>query len=281
MKKLIVISAAVIIGAAGAFFYFGKNKDPEITAVSDKYSAEEMEEACGIIKERYGSNSTYILSKVIYLGDKDSERLEYRRDAAVSFYNDGEIAEDIDCMSFEVDIKRRHDPVNIMSVVMGKDFHLGDIKDELSTNRRLVVLARNNKDYWKPVYAVDHKIIDDEVFGSVGISYTVANGKSDLYSMQDRKSAASVVTGYNSKEEPFITVRYAGDDACTPEKLAELKSRCNADIDECICFTVDLYAREDSDIWQGGIVNTDTEWYLGRKNGGDWQLIDRQKGGTK
>lgn len=284
MKKLIVISAAVIIGAAGAFFYFGKNNDPEITAVSEKYSDREMEKAFDIITERFVGNreNILIIPKVEYLGDEDSERWEYRSNAAVEYYyNDGVMAENIDCMGFEVDVRCRRDPVNIMKAALEEDFDLSCIKDDLSTMRMWVGLARNNKDDWRIVWIDDIAHIDDEDYDYTGISLGVAYRESDIYSMQDREAAASVVTGYNSKEEPFITVRYAGDDACAPEKLAELKSRCKADIDECICFNVDLYASEDSDIWQGGIVNTDTEWYLGRKNGGDWQLIDRQKGGTK
>ena len=99
-------------------------------------------------------------------------------------------------------------------------------------------------------------------------------GDSKLYSAEDlKKASAAVITDFNDwgGRRKLYSLTYAGDEVCEHE-LAYIKDL--GDYDECVVFGSVFRAP----IFGAGFPKSSVytwSWYLGRKDGGEWEIVTR------
>lgn len=103
---------------------------------------------------------------------------------------------------------------------------------------------------------------------------------SEIYSDEEIADAEDVVLDEFDNWEgcELTSIDYAGDDALTDENVDWLEGLSDGEYDQYIGFTMDFHSpTEEADIegtaWEPDTEYTDYEWWLGRADGGDWEVI--------
>ena len=101
------------------------------------------------------------------------------------------------------------------------------------------------------------------------------NGSSDVYSQEDLQAAVDKIVNYFDVTVEFQQIFYQWD-----EESANQLSYCqelNPEVDECVFFKTNFYIPEQDAEMAGAFEpNTtlaDYEWYLGRSNGWEWNVL--------
>ena len=109
--------------------------------------------------------------------------------------------------------------------------------------------------------------------GEVSIDY----GKSDLYTQEDMDAAIELIRAeFDSWEGCELhSISYAGDECNTEENIAWMNELADSsDFTQCIEFTSDFHSPvEGGGAWEADQEYTDWQWWLGRAEGGDWELM--------
>ena len=114
--------------------------------------------------------------------------------------------------------------------------------------------------------------------GETGASYdfVVDYKTSDMYSEDDMNKAIEVILReFNTWEGCVMKeIRYTDDQKCE-DNLSYINSLAvDTKYDECIVFTSTFHSPvEGGDAWEPDYDYGNWEWYLGRTDGGDWDLL--------
>lgn len=110
---------------------------------------------------------------------------------------------------------------------------------------------------------------------------TVDYGTSDLYSQEEMDPA---ITEFKKEFEQWDgcelhSVKYAGDECNSEENLKWLNSLADGgDYTQCIEFLTDFHSpvleeQLEGTAWEPDHEYADYQWWLARKDGGDWELV--------
>ena len=71
------------------------------------------------------------------------------------------------------------------------------------------------------------------------------------------------------------SLRYAGDECCSEENIKWLNFLSDgSEISECVEFLSDFHSPvEGSGAWSADTEYTGWQWWLGREDGGSWELL--------
>ena len=121
---------------------------------------------------------------------------------------------------------------------------------------------------------------DPEIAYRTGESYSfdIDYGTSELYSQEEMDAAVSKIIGEFSTWDgcEMHSIRYSSDDNNNSENVKWLNEHDDGhDFTQCIMFYSDFH----SPVAGGGAWNADNEytnwqWWLGRTDGGDWEVVD-------
>lgn len=114
--------------------------------------------------------------------------------------------------------------------------------------------------------------------GETGASYdfVVDYKTSDLYTEDDMNKAIEVILReFNSWEGCVMKELSYTDDQKCEDNLSYINSLAvDTKYDECIVFTSTFHSPvEGGDAWEPDYDYGNWEWYLGRTDGGDWDLL--------
>jgi L,D-peptidoglycan transpeptidase YkuD (ErfK/YbiS/YcfS/YnhG family) len=102
-------------------------------------------------------------------------------------------------------------------------------------------------------------------------------GESALFSEEDMDEAIALIREEFDDWEgcELHSIRYAGDDCCSEENLEWLNCLRDGDeLTECIEFLSDFRSPvEGGGAWEPDTEYTGWQWWLGREDGGDWELL--------
>ena len=103
-------------------------------------------------------------------------------------------------------------------------------------------------------------------------------GSSERFTVEDRDAAIAVIRKEFSSWEgcELRSIRYAGDESDSEENVKWLNEHEGEHaFTECIEFLSDFRAPlEGGGAWEPGEEYTGWNWWLGRAEGGDWELVD-------
>ena len=101
------------------------------------------------------------------------------------------------------------------------------------------------------------------------------NGSSEIYSDEDLQAAVDKIVSYFDIKVEMQEIFYQGD-----EESANQLDYCkelNPEVDECVFFKTNFYIPEQDAEMAGAFepntTLTDYEWYLGRSNWGEWNVL--------
>ena len=101
------------------------------------------------------------------------------------------------------------------------------------------------------------------------------NGSSEIYSDEDLQAAVDKIVNYFGVTVEFQQIFYQWD-----EESANQLSYCqelNPEVDECVFFKTNFYIPEQDAEMAGAFepntTLTDYQWYLGRSNGWEWNVL--------
>ena len=101
------------------------------------------------------------------------------------------------------------------------------------------------------------------------------NGASEVYSQEDLQAAVDKIVNYFDVTVEFQQIFYQWD-----EESANQLSYCqelNPEVDECVFFKTNFYIPEQDAEMAGAFepntTLTDYQWYLGRSNGWEWNVL--------
>ena len=120
--------------------------------------------------------------------------------------------------------------------------------------------------------------VTEQETGETGASYdfVVDYKTSDMYSEDDMNKAIEVILReFNTWEGCVMKeIRYTDDQKCE-DNLSYINSLAvDTKYDECIVFTSTFHSPvEGGDAWEPDYDYGNWEWYLGRTDGGDWDLL--------
>ena len=127
----------------------------------------------------------------------------------------------------------------------------------------------------KPVEKTE---VTEQETGETGASYdfVVDYKTSDLYTEDDMNKAIDVILReFNTWEGCVMKeIKYTDDQKCE-DNLSYINSLAvDTKYDECIVFTSTFHSPvEGGDAWEPDYDYGNWEWYLGRTDGGDWDLL--------
>ena len=120
--------------------------------------------------------------------------------------------------------------------------------------------------------------VTEQETGETGASYdfVVDYKTSDLYTEDDMNKAIDVILReFNTWEGCVMKeIKYTDDQKCE-DNLSYINSLAvDTKYDECIVFTSTFHSPvEGGDAWEPDYDYGNWEWYLGRTDGGDWDLL--------
>jgi len=101
-------------------------------------------------------------------------------------------------------------------------------------------------------------------------------GQSELYSLEEREAAVAIILAeFNTWEGCRLhRLAYMGDECNSEKNIEWMQSLGGKEYTQCIAFTSNFH----SPVLGGGAWNTNEEyrgwtWYLGRTEGGAWELL--------
>ena len=103
----------------------------------------------------------------------------------------------------------------------------------------------------------------------------IDTGESALFTQEERETAVGLILAQFAAFEgtEMLSVRYAGDAACTEENVTDLSSaRVDGAYDACMEFLTDFYSAG-SESLEADTVYEDFQWWLGRLEDGTWELV--------
>lgn len=129
---------------------------------------------------------------------------------------------------------------------------------------------RGECEKWEIMYnTIDDGFIDDVE------QKTDWNGTSEVYSDEDLQAAVDKIVNYFNVTVEFQQIFYQWD-----EESANKLSYCQElkpEVDECVFFKTNFYIPEQDAEMAGAFepnkTLTDYEWYLGRSNGWEWNVL--------
>ena len=109
------------------------------------------------------------------------------------------------------------------------------------------------------------------------MTITVDYGSSDLYTREDMDLAVEMIDSEFStwKGCKYNLVAYAGDECNSQENLDWLNGlEEGQDYTQCIEFLSSFHSpKEGGGVWEPDTDYDDYQWWLARKDGGDWELL--------
>ena len=123
--------------------------------------------------------------------------------------------------------------------------------------------------------------ISPETWNDWGLGTTagprIEYGESALFSEEDMDEAIALIREEFDDWEgcELHSIRYAGDDCCSEENLEWLNCLRDGDeLTECIEFLSNFRSPvEGGGAWEPDTEYTGWQWWLGREDGGDWELL--------
>ena len=107
---------------------------------------------------------------------------------------------------------------------------------------------------------------------------TIGYGRSERFTIADRDAAIAVIRAAFERWDGCVmhSLRYAGDEFSTEENAAWLREHEGAkEYVECICFLSDFRSPAGGGgAWEPDAEYADWGWWLGRTEGGEWELVD-------
>ena len=120
----------------------------------------------------------------------------------------------------------------------------------------------------------ENEVTDEEFIDDVE-QKTDWNGTSEVYSQEDLQAAVDKIVNYFDVTVEFQQIFYQWD-----EESANQLSYCqelNPEVDECVFFKTNFYIPEQDAEMAGAFepntTLTDYQWYLGRSNGWEWNVL--------
>ena len=115
------------------------------------------------------------------------------------------------------------------------------------------------------------------MFSGCGRNYTVMYGRSEIYTKQDRRTAAEAIIKDFENWDVDCSMRllqYAGDGEVTQNNLDYVNTVSGAgSYDQCIVFRGVFRTPEDSGAFEPNEVYYGYTWYLARTEGGAWTVV--------
>ena len=114
------------------------------------------------------------------------------------------------------------------------------------------------------------------VVSDVQVNY----GNSEIYTREDMDAAAETIkqkfhSGSEWRGYTLHTLSYASDENCGSDTLQELNDEFSTAYDQVIVFNSSFHTPKVSDGFSAADVeDSGFYWYLGRKNGGSWEVIN-------
>ena len=103
-------------------------------------------------------------------------------------------------------------------------------------------------------------------------------GTSELFTVEEMDAAIDVIMAeFNTWEGcEMHSIRYASDECCTAENIAWLNEHGDGhEYTQCIEFLSDFHSPvEGGGAWNADEEYTNWNWWLGRTDGGEWELVD-------
>lgn len=109
---------------------------------------------------------------------------------------------------------------------------------------------------------------------------TIDYGESELYTKEELDDAIAVIEAEFSTWEgcELHSLTYGGDDACSNENIEwlnglEMKEQTEP-FTQCILFSSSFHSPvEQRDAWDADTEYEGWQWWLGRSDGGAWELV--------
>ena len=269
MKKIIAIAAAVVCLIGGALAVGALSSHRSIDKItkggSSIYSDEDFDAVTEDIKCFMERLHVTVLSSS-YLGDSESSKEFYKREAMMYHYKDThKIAayDDIDCMVYHLRYKCTVTPRSIWEALRDIGFSESFKKYDVT-----YLYARTGSENWELV----NEFYDDDD-NKYSFSPSVNIGDSKIYGSDEILWAVDDIAEIvidNKEYEGYCIVRgvYAGDEFASNEALDKINKENGTNYTDCMKIYADVYSSEDKTIL------TDTEWYLAKKGDEDWEIAE-------
>ena len=257
MKKIIATAAAVVTALAMT----GCGRTVTIQGASTVYSDDDIQHAVRCIEDVYLEDNAEMDCQ--FLGDMSYG--DTARYVNIRYYDHDEDTKDIrgDYLAFMVTTHRSKTPSNVIEAIGENPFDINGFRNFFCRYQHECVVEKDENGEWK--YFGD--------FSDTFIPYTdeaTEDGKSEIYSSEERKTALEVITDSDIWHDligELLYANYAGDESASKEELDKLNKRNGTAYDECMVMYADLYSCKEQTILK------DTKWQLAKDNG-VWRVVE-------